>query len=60
MGVYYLCASSLKPGRTLSGNLSRKAEGNGPLKPWQPLCSHALLDEQWKRCQLHPVWDRGR
>lgn len=27
----YLCASSL------SNNLSRKAEGNGPMMPWQPI-----------------------
>jgi len=32
-------------------HLSRKAEGNGPMKPWQP-----ILYFQWerrKRCQFH-------
>ncbi len=40
----YICASSLD-------YLSRKAEGIGPMKPWQPKQIQQLL----RRCQLHPT-----
>ena len=40
----------LLPLRKFLKHLSRKAEGNGPLKPWQPLHSTLFI----RRCQLHP------
>ena len=42
-----------------SYHLSRKAEGNGPLKPWQPiLLLHS--GRAGKRCQFHPLRRRDR
>ncbi len=34
---YYICNSSLN-------NLSRKAEGNGPVKPWQPCTTDPCIE----------------
>jgi len=58
----YLCASRPQAGKFFQTiYLSRKAEGNGPMKPWQPpRFTPDILSEAKERCQFHPQWCWGQ